>query len=59
MQTMSGLKIGDRVRATGTERGSIDAVIVQISPYKGFLIADLEGKISPQWCSLTQLHKLD
>ncbi len=57
MKELSGIKVGDKVRASGFG-GTIDGVVVQIDAYKGFLVADLEARHGPKWCSLCQLHKI-
>lgn len=53
----TGIKIGDRVRATGGKAGVINGVVVQIDTYKGFLVADLEARAEPEWYSLSSLSK--
>lgn len=56
---LAGIRVGDLVTATGRGDGIIKGVVVEINTYKGFLIADTEGRVEPQWYTLSSLSKRD
>lgn len=54
---MAGIRVGDKVRATGGKATVINGVVAQIDTYRGFLVADLGARVEPEWYSRSSLSK--